>query len=306
MSSFLSVSLVAAAQQVPDSSFDASVARPTFTTTHPRVAIDAAHHNFHTAEGRYAPFARLLTSDGFTVSSSRSELSVSALAAIDVLVVANALGADEPEAAEAWRPAVSEVECRALATWVRAGGALLLIADHEPAASAAESVGLTFGVVMGKGITHDRQRGHHYPATDNGSDILFSAENGLLGNHPTIAGRNESERVRRIVAFTGQSLSVPAGATALLRLSNSAIDRFVSRPIGKPRGSSPAREVSAAGRAMAVGLNFGQGRVVVTGEAAMLTAQLFGDEKTPIGMNRRDLDNRQFALNVLHWLTRIL
>jgi hypothetical protein len=29
-------------------------------------------------------------------------------------------------------------------------------------------------------------------------------------------------------------------------------------------------------------------------------------EALVIGMNRRDLDNRQFALNVVHWLTRLL
>jgi hypothetical protein len=45
--------------------------------------------------------------------------------------------------------------------------------------------------------------------------------------------------------------------------------------------------------------------VVVLGEASMLTAQLVGPDNTPIGMNRSANDNRQFALNVMHWLSTL-
>ena len=49
--------------------FRYQVARPTFTNLRPRVAIDEAHQNFHTADGRYKPFADLMTNDGFLVSA---------------------------------------------------------------------------------------------------------------------------------------------------------------------------------------------------------------------------------------------
>jgi len=39
----------------------------------------------------------------------------------------------------------------------------------------------------------------------------------------------------------------------------------------------------------------------VFGEAAMLTAQ-----NTNFGMNYKGTDNKQFLLNVMHWLTGIL
>ena len=35
-----------------------------------------------------------------------------------------------------------------------------------------------------------------------------------------ISGRTDAERVHRIVAFTGQSLTIPRGATALMKLSS--------------------------------------------------------------------------------------
>jgi hypothetical protein len=56
---------------------------------------------------------------------------------------------------------------------------------------------------------------------------------------------------------------------------------------------------------------FGKGRVVILGEAAMLTAQISKstepsspDQK--FGMNTPGNDDRQFALNILHWLSSAL
>jgi len=40
------------------------------------------------------------------------------------------------------------------------------------------------------------------------------------------------------------------------------------------------------------------------GEAAMLTAQV--DDGHRFGMNMTGIDNRQFALNVMHWLSRLM
>jgi hypothetical protein len=38
----------------------------------------------------------------------------------------------------------------------------------------------------------------------------------------------------------------------------------------------------------------------------MLTAQVAGRKRTPMGLNVPGNDDRQFALNVLHWLTRVI
>jgi hypothetical protein len=38
----------------------------------------------------------------------------------------------------------------------------------------------------------------------------------------------------------------------------------------------------------------------------MLSAQLIGPDRRPFGMNRSGIDNRQFALNVMHWLSGLL
>ncbi len=80
------------AQQYADPEFDAKVDRPAFTDRHPLVLIDGAHHNFHTATGRYKPFADLLKSDGYLVEPNKRKFTSEALKGCAVLVVANAQG----------------------------------------------------------------------------------------------------------------------------------------------------------------------------------------------------------------------
>jgi hypothetical protein len=65
------------------------------------------------------------------------------------------------------------------------------------------------------------------------------------------------------------------------------------------------RQISAAGRAQGLALEFGKGRVVVLGEAAMLTAQV-ALRGFRFGMNVPGIDNRQLALNIMHWLSGLL
>ncbi len=65
------------------------------------------------------------------------------------------------------------------------------------------------------------------------------------------------------------------------------------------------KPVSAAGRAQGIAMKFGKGRVIVLGEAGMLSAQVVGTgpQQMKFGMNRPGIDNRQLALNIMHWLS---
>jgi hypothetical protein len=68
--------------------------------------------------------------------------------------------------------------------------------------------------------------------------------------------------------------------------------------VDDPGNPEKAKITSAAGRAQALAMHFGKGRVVVFGEAAMLTAQ-----NVNFGMNYPGTDDRQLTLNVMHWPT---
>jgi hypothetical protein len=196
--------------------------------------------------------------------------------------------------------AISSREAAEIDAWVRPGGSLLLAADHAPAGEAARTLAAVFGVGMTNWWAEDPH--HHDRGTANPAFLLFSRDNGLLGTHPILAGRDENETVRRVVTFTGQALRPPPGAVSLLTLSATAREYPYRR-------SREHERRSAAGLSQAVAPQHAAGRVVVLGEAAMITAQtarLPDGSTSRFGMNRADVDNRQFALNILHWLTGIL
>lgn len=334
LAGFTLLAAVAYSQQLADPNFDAKVTRPAYTKSHPKILFDEAHNNFHTSTGRYKPLVDLLTNDGYSVTPNKERFQKKILDGYDVLVIANALGAARQNMPEASLPAFTEEECDAVRDWVRAGGSLLLIADHAPFGAAAENLAQRFGVDMAKGHTSDPA--NYDPETGNMSFLVFSRENKLIADHPITRGRDASEKINRVVTFTGQSLKGPAGSVALLHLADTAIDltrpaageASDTRPIDRlPDGTPlpPGARVrtspggaragtSAAGRAQALAFGFGKGRVVALGEAAMVSAQvvrgpaaqLLGREELQMGMNRKGIDNRQLALNIMHWLSRLL
>jgi hypothetical protein len=284
---------VAVAQQVADPNFDTKVAHPAYTKNGPKVLFDEAHNNFHTAGGRYKPFADLITSDGYQVTPNKEQFSAKVLKGFDILVISNALGAAQMNMPEAANPAFTDAECDAVRDWVKGGGALLLIADHAPMGSANQVLGDRFGVNMSKMYTTDEQ--NYDKESNNHGFIVYTRESGRLADHAITRGRNDSERISKIIAFTGQSLKGPPDSFALMKLADSAVDVMPN--------TTP---VPAAGRAQGLVISSGKGRVVLLGEAAMLSAQLAGPNKTAFGMNRPGIDNRQLALNIMHWLSRRL
>jgi hypothetical protein len=164
--------------------------------------------------------------------------------------------------------------------------------------AANERLGLRFGVEMSKGYTGDPA--NRDPETGSDSFIRYDRENKLLGDHPITRGRNDGEKISRVIAFTGQSLRGPQGSFSFMKLADTAID------VTPARAGVEEKQASAAGRSQGIAFKFGKGRVVVLAEAGMLSAQLAGPRKMKFGMNRPGIDNRQLALNIMHWLSRLL
>lgn len=277
-------------------------APPTFTAAQPVVVVDQAHNNSSTAGvfGRYWPFAQLLRADGYSVRKGTQPFARKSLHAARVLVIVNASGAAKPQflginlpsrtEGDRGAPAFTDAEIRAVQDWVARGGSLLLIADHAPFGAASAAMARAFGVTLHGGFVE---------VPDEQSDpLLFSRENHRLGDHPIVTGASARAAVRRVQTFTGESLDGPPGASVLLRLPAGAIEYM------PPAGGSGNLVPQPAGTAQGVAFTYGQGRVVVLGEAAMLTAQV--SRRVRFGMNSPGNDNRQFTLNLLHWLTRAL
>jgi hypothetical protein len=286
--------------QVADTGFRPPLPAPAFTSgSAPLVLLDEAHNNFHTVDGRYSTFARILRSDGLRVEPLRDRFTAASLARANVLVIANAV-ADRNRNSVDWTlptpSAFAPDEIAALKTWVEGGGALLVIADHMPFGGAAEELAAAFGIVMSNGYATD--------STCSADEFHFTRANGLLGDHPITRGRTSAERVTAVRSFTGQAFSVSGAFAPLLTVPAGAVSLLPSRA-WEFTGATP--RVPAGGRSQGAALIVGRGRVAVFGEAAMFTAQVSGAVRRPMGMNDPGArENPQFLLNVLHWLTGVL
>ncbi len=123
-----------------------------------------------------------------------------------------------------------------------------------------------------------------------------------------------------MTAFTGQSLDGPEGATVLLHMTDGARespDLPTLQALADRLNDAGDPEAAVAELSKPAlpdqGLAFahGQGRVVVLGEAGMLSAQLIryppesGQADRRFGMNAAP-GNARFGLNIMHWLTGLL
>ena len=260
-----------------------------------RILFDEAHHNFHKSTGRYKPFAELLTADGYTITPNKQMITPEVLTGHEIFVCSNAFSSqpDSITGRLSAQLAFTAEECHYLKQWVLNGGNMWLIADHEPAGNAVENLADSFGVNMSKSYTADPR--NFDKIVLDASWIRFTVENKNLGNHPIIAGSKDAERIKAVLSFTGQSLKGPKNSVPFLLLSDEAYD------VINIEDRANARIISAKGRCQALAMQFGKGRIVVCGEAAMFTSQQ-GDP----GMNFPGTDNKQLLLNIAHWLSKLI
>jgi hypothetical protein len=260
------------AEQVADRNVDLSVADPAFdSATSPIVYIDAGHDNFHTAEGRYAPFAALLQNDGARVEGGEAPFDAALLSRIDILVIANA------DYSGAGQAPFTQEEVAAVVSYVEQGGSLLLVADHIPYAGAAAPLAVRFEDVF---------------AEDDGSG-LFTRANGGLADDPLLSG------ITQIRTFAGSAFTVERpGVRPLLLLNN-------DWTIQRMGATGLSEKEDAAGLLQGAIFEAGAGRVAVFGEAGMFTAQIGRDGPLPLrtGFGARGAEqNKVFVLNVVRWL----
>lgn len=293
----------AAAQQVPDTAFTPPIARPAFALgTGPVVAIDAGHANFHTIDGRYAPFARLLARDGYRVRGRGGPITRASLDSIKVLVVANALAPEN--ATTPWRrpirSAFADVEIDVVEQWVLDGGSVLLIADHMPFAGAAIALARRFGVAWYDGFAIDTTAPN--ALVTPGPDLTFSRS--AAHNAPRLMPHAITTGIDSIVTFMGSALRlVPRDgvrSSPLLALPPSVSVFF---PDTAWAFNERTPRVSGEGLLQGAALEVGKGRVVVIGEAAMLSAQRQGTPARLMGFNApKASGNVTLVRNIIRWL----
>jgi len=282
-------------QQVPDTDYKPVIDNPAYKPGKgPVIFIDEGHFNFHTISDRYLPFSLLLIRDGYRTEGYPGQFELKRLQKGKILVISNAL--NEANTVNWYKPvypAFTEDEIETVRQWVEEGGSLFLIADHMPMGGAAAKLAAAFGFGFTDGFAADTARS---------GPALFTRAEGTLADNIITNGNNASEKVDSIYSFTGQAFTIPDEATSILTfddryrllLSDTAWV-FNANTVFKP----------ITGWSQLAYREYGKGRVAMSGEAAMFTAQLAGPQKARAGMNSHFAKrNYQLLLNIIHWLDR--
>ncbi len=280
------------AQQAADTGFDPRITDPrTPSGTGPRILIDGGHTNFHTLDGRYAPFAAVCRADGYRVAGSTTALTPELLAEVDLLVIANAL---HPRNAEDWSlptpNAFTPQEVMLIREWVGAGGGLLLIADHMPFPGAVESLAEAFGVRYRNGfVVIGAQRNR----------LVFARESGSLASH--VVTGDPLAPLQRVATFMGSALT-GEDLTPLLILPEGAVSL---EPAVAWQFEQDTAQTDVAGWYQGAVDTYGNGRAAFFAEAAMFTSQRQGNGPV-MGLGSPEAEeNLELLRNLLAWLTPI-
>ena len=222
-----------------------------------------------------------------------------ALKNVDLLIIANATASEQKE--DGSTSAFSENEINVLTDWIQNGGSLLLIADHDPFGSAASDLARALGVGMASVWTVDTLRVN--PEIGKNTWLEYTRENNGLGQHSILRAESPESAIKRVITFTGQSLSFDSTWTSILQLSNSA-QNFYTRADASIASADPSTYFGVPGQSQLIARKYGDGRIVIAGEAAMYTAQVVRVffKTTHAGFNFQDYDNKTLVVNIIHWL----
>lgn len=291
-------------QQLADPSF---VPQNKIATFHdefrPLVLIDQAHHNFHTIEGRYQPFAQVLRSDGYLVEANTKTITSEGLAVADILIIANALGTARTDWQPPYLPALTNDEVNTISNWVSQGGALLLIADHTPFPKSIDNLATAFGFQFSNGHVND---------------YLYQRQDGSLASHQITTGNVHQDKslyanftpslahppeINQVMTFGGSAFKPPVNAQNILKITR---DQFSLEPDEPFKINASTRRVAVKGWSQGAVMDFGRGRIAVFAEAMMFSSQRDANTGKTYGFSSVGAEqNEAFVLNLMHWLSRI-
>jgi len=257
----------------------------------PLIYIDQGHYNFHTVKGRLRSTAQLLRRDGYRVLPYEGQFESGKLKECKILMIVNALNESDMEN---WvLPTVSafnDTEIQAVTDWIHEGGSLFLVADHMPFAGAASKLASQFGFTLHNGFAMDTiRREDYFVRTDN-----------MLHDNSITNGSNKDEWVDSVLSFTGHAFEIPDDATPIMTFSD-AYMQWCPDTAWRFQNTIPE---NIAGYSQGAYKKYGNGKVVILGEAMMITAQLAaGLSWKKIGMNSPQAPyNYRLLLNIIHWL----
>jgi len=134
----------------------------------------------------------------------------------------------------------------------------------------------------------------------NRGTAIFTRSDSSLTDNVISNGRNKGERINQVATFTGQAFEIPEQAVSILVMNNKFIQLM---PDTAWQFTTDTPRIGVQGFSQGAFREYGQGRVVAFGEAAMFSAQIAGPDKIRFGMSMEEAkENYQLLLNIIHWL----
>ena len=164
-----------------------------------------------------------------------------------------------------------------------------------PMAGAAKELAAEFGFEFSNGFVFD---------TVSDGPAVFKLQEGTLIGSVITKGRDKSESVEQITSFTGQGFKFPDDAIPVLIFNENYVNLL---PDTAWVFDEKTIKFRVKGWSQGAFKEYGKGKIVAFGEAAMFTAQVSGEQRRPMGMNMPTAaQNPQFLLNVMRWLSGLL
>lgn len=258
------------------------------------IYIDQMHQNFHRKEGRFKPFADLLTADGYKLDSI---INFKKLKTDDILVIANPV---HQKNFRNWRrpihTAFAKTEIDFLQNWVKKGGRLILIADHMPFAGATNNLANAFGFNFYDGFAYLQKEKRNLPdvfSEDNERLISSEITDGTLG-----------KKINTITTFTGSAFTIPKTAKGILKFKK---DDYCLTPDIAWQFNEDTPRQDLEDKYQGAILKYGKGKIAVFGEAGMFTAQTITNNSGTykFGFHAESAPNNvEFIRNLFFWLSK--
>ncbi len=251
----------------------------------PVIVFDEGHNNFGDNRDSFrGEMEQFLTTEGFELRQSMGAFSRDSLKGVSILHTDNALA---PENKDNWTlptpSAFNSEEISVIYNWVHDGGSLLMVIEHMPFGGSYEDLARAFNVETSNGFAVDERLLNDYSeeSISNAGYFVFSRDNGSLGEHPILAGRQPHERIESVAADVGSAFRLPERAVSLMTVASDAISLEPSVS-WKFDSTTPRRPV--AGWSQGGIMKVGKGRVAVLGD-------------------NFPYDHPQFTVNVYRWLS---
>jgi hypothetical protein len=248
------------------------------------ILVDESHANRHALGSADNPgtlrwIVAPATDAGIEVKTNSSRITSEILRGTDLLLIAG-VPADAPSGT------LTTDETSSIVRWIRDGGSLLLLTDHAPYSEAVKGLASELGVQFTGEAVSDAAFAD--PREPESARLVFSKSNGLLQENDL------TKRVSRVITYGGQALSrAGSGTIEILRIPATAMTESGQRLNTFGRGSIDQM----------IAFPYGTGRVVISGETAVLTAQKKSDGSS-IGLGDPWTSNATLAIEVMTWLLR--